>query len=122
MKLNPDCIRDVLLYLEENLSYNHERKDSLEHNSISMRKIAEYLHNQKGYEIDDINYSIEKLLEIMYIIPDNELRGRNHSILSCSILDISWNGHQFLNTIRPKTIWDATKKKQNKLVECQYRV
>ncbi len=115
MKLNPDCIRDVLLYLEENLSYNHERQDSIEHASITMRKISEDLHNQKGYEIDDVNYSIEKLLEIKYIIPETQLRGHNNSILYCPISDISYNGHMFLSTIRPKSIWEATKDKAKQI-------
>lgn len=115
MKLNPDCIRDVLLYLEDNLTYNHERQDSIEHNSINMSTIAADLHDQKGYEIDDVNYSIEKLLEVKYIVPQTELRGHNKSILYCPIADISWNGHQFLNTIRPKSVWDATKKGASKL-------
>lgn len=115
MKLNPDCIRDVLLYLEENLSYNHERQDSIEHNSITMHKISEDLHNDKGYKIDDVNYSIEKLLEIRYIIPATELRGHNNSILYCPISDISYNGHMFLGTIRPKSIWEATKSKAKQI-------
>ncbi len=115
MNLNPDCIRDVLLYLEENLSYNHERRDSIEHNSITMHKISEDLHNEKGYEIDDVNYSIEKLIEIRYIIPETQLRGRNNSILYCPISDISYNGHMFLGTIRPKSIWDATKEKARQI-------
>ena len=115
MKLNPDCIRDVLLYLEENLNYNHENVGSIEHNSITMSKIAEDLHNQNGYEIDDINYSIEKLLEIRYISSSGESRGRNNSILYCPISDITYSGHQFLNTIRPKPIWEATKNGAAKL-------
>ncbi len=115
MKLNPDCIRDVLLYLEENLSYNHERQDAIEHNSITMHKISEDLHNEKGYEIDDVNYSVEKLIEIRYIIPETQLRGHNNSILYCPISDISYNGHIFLGTIRPKSIWDATKEKAKQI-------
>ncbi len=115
MKFDPDCVRDVLLYLEENLSYNHERLDSIEHNSITMSKIAEDLHSQKGYEIDNVNYSIEKLIEIKYIIPETEIRGCNNSILYCPISDISYNGHMFLNTIRPKSIWDATKEKAKQI-------
>lgn len=115
MKLNPDCIRDVLLYLEENLSYNHKRKDSIEHNSIIMHKISEDLHNEKGYEIDDINYSIEKLIEIRYIIPETELREHNNSILYCPISDISYSGHMFLGTIRSKTLWEATKSKARQI-------
>lgn len=105
MKLNSDCIRDVLLYLEENLSYNHETEGSIEHNTITMHKISKDLHDEKGYEIDDVNYSVEKLLEIRYIIPATELRGHNNSILYCPISDISYNGHMFLGTIRPKSIW-----------------
>lgn len=115
MKLNPDCIRDVLLYLEENLSYNHDNQGSIEHNSITMHKISEDLHNEKGYEIDDINYSVEKLLEIRYINSETQLRGHNNSILYCPISDISYNGHLFLGTIRPKSIWDATKKKAKQI-------
>lgn len=115
MKINPDCIRDVLLYLEKNLTYNHDRQDTIEHNSITMHKIAEDLRNQNGYEIDDVNYSVEKLLEIRYIIPETELRGHNNSILYCPISDISYNGHMFLNTIRPKTIWEATKSKAKQI-------
>ena len=115
MKLDPDCIRDVLLYLEENLSYNHDSNGSIEHNSITMHKISEDLHNEKGYEIDDVNYSIEKLLEIRYIIPATELRGHNNSILYCPIYDISYIGHIFLGTIRPKSIWEATKTKAKQI-------
>lgn len=115
MKLNLDCILDVLLYLEENLSYNHETEGSIEHNTITMHKISKDLHDEKGYEIDDVNYSVEKLLEIRYIIPDTELRGHNNSILYCPISDISYNGHMFLGTIRPKSILEATKSKAKQI-------
>lgn len=50
MKINPDCIRDVLLYLEENLTYNHENEGSVEHNSITMHKIAEDLHSEHSHD------------------------------------------------------------------------
>lgn len=115
MKLNPDCIRDVLLYLEEHLSYNHDMQNSIEHNTITIHKISEDLHNEKGYEIDDIYYSVEKLLEIRYIISATELRGHNNSILYCPISDISYDGHIFLGTIRPKSIWEATKSKAKQI-------
>lgn len=115
MKLNPDCVRDVLLYLEDNLTYIHENIFSIEHNSIDISVLAEVLHNQKNYNVDDVIYSVEKLLEVKFIIPKTELRGNDNNILCCPIADISWNGHQFLNTIRPKSVWDATKKGASKL-------
>ena len=33
----------------------------------------------------------------------------------CEIQNITWNGHQFLNTIRPDSIWNATKKKAKQI-------
>lgn len=42
MKLNPDCIYDVLLYLEENLSYNHETEGSIEYNTITMDSVNNF--------------------------------------------------------------------------------
>ena len=33
----------------------------------------------------------------------------------CEINNITWNGHQFLNTIRPDTVWQATKKGASKI-------
>lgn len=80
-----------------------------------MYKISKDLHDEKGYEIDDINYSVEKLLEIRYIISATELRGYNNSILYCPISDISYNGHMFLGTIRPKSIWEAVKGKAKQI-------
>lgn len=110
MKLNPDCIRDVLLYLEGNLTYNDNKASAIEHNAIPLSTIVESLQQMYDYSQDDIKYSVEKLLEIKYIISHKIKIGNNHEIVSCPISDITYEGHQFLNTIRPETIWQATKK------------
>lgn len=112
MKLNPDCVRDVLLYLEENLSYaDNIETGTIEHKSIAISKITEDLHKNNNYNSTDVKYSIEKLLEARYITTETISRGHNNSIIYCPISDITWSGHQFLNTVRPKTIWKATKEK-----------
>lgn len=36
-------------------------------------------------------------------------------MMFCEIENITWSGHQFLNTIRPKSIWEATKNVATKL-------
>lgn len=115
MKLNPDCIRDVLLYLEDNLSYVEDETSLIEHNTITATTIVNDLREKYDYEADDIKYSIEKLLEIRYIVSHNIVTGDNRSIISCPISDITYDGHQFLNTIRPDTIWQATKKGASKI-------
>ena len=62
-----------------------------------------------------VKYSVEKLLEIRYIVSYKMTTGNNHSIVTCPISDITYEGHQFLNTIRPDTVWQATKKGASKL-------
>lgn len=116
MKFDPDCIRDVLLYLEDNLTYINDETNPLEHKPISIGAISDTLSSSRGYSIDDIYYSIEKLLEVRYILPSGGIgRGRASSIIFCEIGDISWSGHEFLNNIRKDAIWDATKKGAHKI-------
>lgn len=99
MKLNYDCIRDVLLYLEENLELN---------NTV-------YLENIKiDYSDDDIKYSILKLEEIEYI-KARIVKADGVAILDATIFDITFYGHEFLNTVRPKTVWENTKDVSSKL-------
>ncbi len=60
MKLNPDCVRDVLLYLEENL----EIKNASEFSEITLKQIKESLSQ---YTEDDVFYSVYNLYKINYI-------------------------------------------------------
>lgn len=109
MKLNPDCVRDTLLYLEENLTYVDNNDYGLEYKTIVPETIASELHKKHNYNKDDVNYSVEKLLEIGFITASTQSRGNNNSLIYAPISDITWAGHQFLNTIRSKTVWEATK-------------
>lgn len=106
MKLNPDCIRDILLYLEENLKISEN-----EFSSITFQKIKCDLSN---YSEDDIFYSIYNLKQIRYIEGNIKDVGEMKMYI-CEIQNITWNGHQFLNTIRPTSVWEATKLGASKL-------
>ena len=107
MKLNPDCIRDVLLYLEENLVIKDRNKLSV----ISLNQLKE---NLSQYDEDDIFYSVYNLYQIRYI--DGRINDASDmKMFFCDINNITWNGHQFLNTIRPTSVWQATKKGASKL-------
>lgn len=114
MKLNPDCIRDVLLYLEENLTYKNN-SISMEHEEIPIATVASNVSENNNYSIEDTQYSIEKLFEINYIEIKNIAYDKNKYIVSGNIYDITYEGHNFLNNIRPKNIWDATKTGASKL-------
>lgn len=106
MKLNYDCIRDVLLFLENNLTYT-DNKMELEHKRFNIGAIPSKLESK--YDKFDVQYSIEKLAEIEYIRLVNVKHGASGYILDGYIDDITMYGYDFLEQIREDNIWNATK-------------
>lgn len=90
MKLNHDCVRDILLYLEE---YLFDKP-------LKIRKIA--LHFENKYTLDEVVYSFQFLVEKNYI-----------KILTptCThrsvVKSITATGHDFLDTIKPLSRWQS---------------
>lgn len=99
MKLNKDCIRDLLIYLEDNLSYTHR----ISTGSLSL----------KDYTRDELVYTVERLSEAGFINSCKISSG------PCTptyfVLSLTYNGHQFLDTIRDDKIWKNTKIATSKL-------
>lgn len=93
MKLNHDCVRDLLLYIEENATLN---------SYINLDNL-----NLEPYSKDDLFYTAVKLNEAEFIKADIEKF--MYGAMSIYIYEITWNGHQFLDNIRPKSAWDKTK-------------
>ena len=90
MKLIHECVRDVLLDAEENLSL---------FNSISSSDIQTRLSK---YSHDDIYYTCLKLNEAGFIKADFYLNG------SAGIEEITYSGHLFLDNIRDNNVWKKT--------------
>ena len=89
MKLNLDCIRAILLKLEE-LPYGES------YSSVNFGGLC------STYSQEDIDYSIKKLTEAHFIETDvSEFSDESYTY----ILDITYEGHQFLANIRDNTIW-----------------
>lgn len=92
MKLNYDCVRDVMLYLEENLNFGNPIRDT----NINL-----------NYDIKDIRYSLLKLHEINYL--DGSVSKYMDGDYSVITTDITFYGHKFIGEIQSDTIWDKTK-------------
>lgn len=92
MKLNPDCIRDILFVVENNATYS---------NDVSEETIFKEL---------DSKYPRE---EILYHVRQCEHSGLFlqvvHYFGGFSIQDLSPYGHQFINDIRQDNNWNRTK-------------
>lgn len=112
MQLKPDCVRDTLLQLEKMLTVNcHEGN----FNGITLYLLTQEMQKEHpSYTEEDIWYTIYNLKEIHYIDGAFQSAGRDKMYV-CNIENIAWQGHMFLNTIRPKTIWEATKSKAKQI-------
>lgn len=96
MELKHELVREIMLYLEENLKFNQ----TIFSNAI---KIPEYTS-------EEITYTVKKLYEAGYL--NCTLIKANMTI---PIKEITWNGHCFLDNIRDDNVWNHTKQKISKL-------
>lgn len=108
MKLNHDCIRDVMIYIENNCIYED---DSRGNRSIHSRVFYEIIHDEKlssRYTEDEIRYVVAQLyfedMVIATMTPET-LNFRQFDVDS-----LSFKGHEFLDNIKDDTIWKKTKK------------
>lgn len=97
MKLDHDCVRDLLLYIEDQVTYATQFRASL----------VDEPNSDLNYPSSTIVYAAERLLEAGY------LDGKVSKFLSGGrtvyIQSITWSGHAFLDNIRPKPAWDKVK-------------
>ncbi|WEV36256.1 DUF2513 domain-containing protein [Lactobacillus sp. ESL0677] len=105
MKLNKECVRKVLLYIEKSNYGVAIGFDNL-------------VNDLSKYDKDTVSYTLLKLEEANYIKAnlDSGMAEDHRIILSGgTINEITWSGHQFLDTIRDPKIWSKTKEVANKL-------
>lgn len=102
MKLNYDCCRDILLFLEE-ASYNE---------TVLFASIKNSLVK---YDEDTLSYTCIKLYEA-HMIDGNFIQydSSNMPILH-SITDITILGHEFLSEIHEDTVWNGVKSVATKI-------
>ena len=95
MKLNHDSVRELLLDLEENLNLVDQ------------------------VELNQENSSEDKLYAAMKLIEAGFIDGRTYRFLGGDFIiwikAITWEGHQFLDNIRPKTSWETSKTTASKI-------
>ncbi len=107
MKLNPDCVRDVLIYLEDTLYYEEDEQYHLGKPSIGWTTVSRDEHLSSKYLIDDIKYTIFQLYKSGMIEAKQSSTPQN--ILFLDITDITWAGHELLASLRGDELWKKTK-------------
>lgn len=95
MKLNHECVRDVLLHIEENLTYGYY----MDFSAVEL----------KQYSQEELIYTADKLIEAEFICGSRKNYISN-SLPDIRITSLTWSGHQFLDNIRDDGVWKDTKK------------
>lgn len=96
MKQNTDCIRDILLTVEQDVPLDGH---------IDIKNLS--LPN--SYEREDVVYSLKLLKEANYL--NVTLEGASNIYYLIWIGNMTYEGHQFLDSIRNDSVWLSTKEK-----------
>lgn len=99
MKLDLNCIRDTLITLENRLVLN----DDLEFVYLDLDEIHKSSDMLK-YSRAEIAYTLVILEEADFI--EAIIDYASNEIDELDIIRLTYKGHQFLDTIRPQSMWD----------------
>ncbi len=100
MVLNYDCVRDILLTLEEHLTLD----DDLQYQDISLNELSGLLPD---YSLADIAYASKMLTEADYI--DTAIIDADGQIITIHYFSLTFEGHKYLDTIRSPQLWSDIK-------------
>ena len=99
MILNHDCVRDLMLFAEENLNmHNYIKCSTLEINH---------------YSTDELIYAASKLIQANYL--EGKIQKYIDGNIEVIVTSITCKGHEFLDNIRDNGVWDKTKNVVGKL-------
>ena len=100
MKLNPDCIRDILLYVEDSTDYHVSC-------CISPHELPSLLNT---YPANVVMYHVEQCIMSNYF--SRATSDLNNNI---TIKGLSPVGHQFIDNVRSDNIWNDVKSVSTKV-------
>ena len=104
MKLNQDCLRDLMLELEDKLFINtHIYTDEFRTLKIFDK-----------YSDEDVYYSLKQLIKMGLIDGATKNQAATVQPYYIDVYDIEPKGHEFLNNVRDDNVWKETKKRISK--------
>lgn len=108
MKLNPKCIRDTLIAIEE-MSALDER---LVPKKLTIKNFLEN-ENTSKYSENEIIYTLKKLHEGNLIIAS--IKYSSNSLYYVIVTELTYDGHQYLESISNSKIFDMAMNKLDEL-------
>ena len=100
MKLNYDCLRKILLTVEHDLNWN----DDL---SYVYANLASMVTELKDFSKAEVAYASKMAIEADLI--DAQIIDCDACIMDIRYYGLTYEGHQFLDTVRENKVWRRTK-------------
>ena len=114
MRLNPDYVRDILLFIEKELDYEDAESNTPHtHKEITDGQLVYNKHFDK-YNKQELSYALELLIKEGFIDLASRPNMHDGNINCARIIGLTWQGHELLDNIRDNTVWNAVKKKAAK--------
>lgn len=110
MKLNPDCMRDVMLQIEKLWEIKINERGYIQNGFLHISALYNALPE---YSKEDIYYSLFNLKQAGYIEVNGKLL--DPDISQFCVHHMTFTGHEFLNRIRDTQNWGRIKKGMNAL-------
>ena len=113
MILNYDCIRSILLFIEENIGYKDSNEDVPSiHEDISYISILKNEYFDKYKNREELSKAMEELISENFIICKSGPKyNSDGDLVYARISGLTWSGHELLDNIRNDTVWNAVKEK-----------
>lgn len=123
MKLNYECLRKVLLTLEETLDLD----DEFDYEPLTLNEIVEIPTLSNEFPRKDIAYCVYKLGEAELILCNlpRAVKSNKGTFLyrtDYEVNALTYKGHEFASQIRQDTVWNKTSKILGKVGVCTIKV
>lgn len=103
MKLDISCIRDILLFLESEPFLITNDSGDIEVSGVWFPQIRKALPQ---YPQEQIYYTLARLDEAGFLDLSTQWAGDSMNL--CCVNYITFSGHEFLEKVRPPTVWEKT--------------
>lgn len=107
MTINYDCLRAVMLSLENRLTLN----EKLRRVSVEIYDIAEYEELKSDYSAKDIVYSVHMLIDAGFLQTEHSTIPEKYQQAAPppKILTITYKGHEFIEHMKNDNVWNKVK-------------
>ncbi|MBQ6994991.1 MAG: DUF2513 domain-containing protein [Lachnospiraceae bacterium] len=97
MKLEPNCVRDILLFCEKSLGINADLSWETLH-------LPNFCQSLPSYTKETIAYTLILLDEAGYI--NCHVIEADNGIVDIYVFRLTYFGHEFIETIRSNSVWE----------------